>query len=119
MPSKFAIIAVIACPFAMRVTQALARWREAVLAEWEGERARAERFRQARHLPPGDFKDPATYSKFGEEVRATDQEWKVKAGHIFLATPPVMIGVIPRCWADAGLNRNRARDRIVVESDRL
>jgi glucose-6-phosphate 1-dehydrogenase len=45
-----------------------------------------------------------------------DQEWKVKAGHIFhLATPPVMIGVIPRMLAGAGLNRNRVRDRIVVE----
>jgi glucose-6-phosphate 1-dehydrogenase len=40
----------------------------------------------------------------------------VKAGHVFhLATPPAMVGVIPHMLADAGLNRDRARDRIVVE----
>ena len=64
----------------------------------------------------GDFKDPATYSNLETKCAQLDQEWKVKAGHIFhLATPPVMFGVIPKMLADAGLNRNRSRDRIVVE----
>ena len=45
-----------------------------------------------------------------------EEKWKEKAGRIFhLATPPVMVGIIPKLLADAGLNRNRARDRIVVE----
>jgi glucose-6-phosphate 1-dehydrogenase len=64
----------------------------------------------------GDFKEPATYSNLEKRCVKLDQEWKVKAGHIFhLATPPVMIGVIPKMLAEAGLNRNRIRDRIVVE----
>src|SRR5664280_2619216 len=72
----------------------------------------------ARHVTyhQGDFKDPVTYSNLEKRCAQLDQKWKVKAGHIFhMATPPVMIGVIPRMLADAGLNRNRVRDRIVVE----
>ncbi|MGD1021071.1 MAG: glucose-6-phosphate dehydrogenase [Verrucomicrobiia bacterium] len=72
----------------------------------------------AKHITyhRGDFKAPATYSNLEEKCAQLDQEWKVKAGHIFhMATPPVMIGVIPKMLADAGLNRNRIRDRIVVE----
>jgi glucose-6-phosphate 1-dehydrogenase len=72
----------------------------------------------ARHVTyqQGDFKDPVTYSKLEKSCAKLDKVWKVKAGHIFhMATPPVMVGVIPKLLADAGLNRNRARDRIVVE----
>jgi glucose-6-phosphate 1-dehydrogenase len=72
----------------------------------------------ARHVTyhRGDFKDPATYSNLKTRCEQLDKEWKVKAGHIFhLATPPVMVSVIPKLLADAGLNRNRVRDRIVVE----
>ena len=32
-----------------------------------------------------------------------------------MATPPVMVGIIPKMLADAGLNRDRERARIVVE----
>jgi glucose-6-phosphate 1-dehydrogenase len=72
----------------------------------------------ARHVTyhQGDFKDSVTYSNLKTRCAQLDKEWKVKAGHIFhLATPPVMVRVIPKLLADAGLNRNRVHDRIVVE----
>lgn len=72
----------------------------------------------ARHVTyqQGDFKDPATYSMLEKSCAKLDKDWKVKAGHIFhMATPPVMFGIIPKLLADAGLNRDRERARIVVE----
>jgi glucose-6-phosphate 1-dehydrogenase len=64
----------------------------------------------------GDFKDPSMYSTLAEKCIQMDGDWKVKAGHIFhLATPPMMVGIIPKMLTDAGLNRSRVRDRIVVE----
>ena len=64
----------------------------------------------------GDFKDPATYSDLQKRCAHLDNEWHVTAGHIFhLAIPPVMVRVIPKMLADAGLNRDRVNDRIVVE----
>lgn len=45
-----------------------------------------------------------------------EKPWKTKAGRIFhLATPPEMVRIVPKLLADAGRNRNRTRDRIVVE----
>jgi glucose-6-phosphate 1-dehydrogenase len=72
----------------------------------------------ARHVTyqQGDFKDPATYSNLAKNCAKLDKEWRAKAGHIFhMATPPMMFGVIPKLLADAGLNQDRARARIVVE----
>ena len=64
----------------------------------------------------GDFKDPVTYSNLAMSCAELGKEWKVKPSHIFhLATPPVMVGVIPKLLAEAGLNRDRTRARIVVE----
>jgi glucose-6-phosphate 1-dehydrogenase len=64
----------------------------------------------------GDFEDPASYANLKTKCAQLDKDWKVKAGHIFhLATPPVMVSVISKLLAKVELNRNRARDRIVVE----
>ena len=64
----------------------------------------------------GDFKDPATYSNLAKSCVGLDKDWKIKADHIFhMATPPAMVGIIPKMLADAGLNRDRERARIVVE----
>jgi glucose-6-phosphate 1-dehydrogenase len=50
----------------------------------------------------GDFKDPVTYSNLKTQCALLEKQWKVKAGHIYhLATPPVMVGVIPKYLADA------------------
>jgi glucose-6-phosphate 1-dehydrogenase len=71
-----------------------------------------------RHISyqQGDFKDAATYSTLAKTCASLDKEWKLKAGHIFhMATPPSMFGVIPKMLADAGLNQDRTRARLVVE----
>jgi glucose-6-phosphate 1-dehydrogenase len=117
MPSKFAIIAVDRVPF--RDAELHKHLLDGVKRFSRNGKVKSTGWNDfARHVTyhQGDFKDPATYSNLEKKCAQLDQEWKVKAGHIFhLATPPVMIGVIPRMLADAGLNRNRARDRIVVE----
>ncbi len=117
MPHKFAIIAVDRVP--MRDTELQKHLLDGVNRFSRNGKAKSTDWNDfARHVTyhQGDFKDPATYSNLEERCAQLDKEWKVKAGHIFhLATPPVMIGVIPRMLAGAGLNRNRVRDRIVVE----
>jgi glucose-6-phosphate 1-dehydrogenase len=117
MPHKFAIIAVDRVP--MRDTELHKHFLDGVKRfSRNGKAKRTDWNDFARHVTyqRGDFKDPATYSNLKTRCAQFDQEWKAKAGHIFhLATPPVMIGVIPRMLAGAGLNRNRVRDRIVVE----
>lgn len=72
----------------------------------------------SRHITylQGDFQDPATYSNLQKRCAELDNGWRVKAGRIFhLAIPPVMVGVIPKMLVNAGLNRDRVNDRIVVE----
>jgi glucose-6-phosphate 1-dehydrogenase len=117
MPRKFAIIAVDRVPF-----------RDADLHNHflggvtrfsrNGNVKRRDWNAFARHITyhQGDFKDPETYSALVARCARLEKEWKVTAGHIFhLATPPAMVSVIPGLLAHAGLNRNRVRDRIVVE----
>ena len=72
----------------------------------------------ARHITyqQGDFTDAATYSQLAKRCASLAKEWKGGANHIYhLATPPAMFEVIPKMLAGAGLNRDRVRDRIVVE----
>ena len=64
----------------------------------------------------GDYSDPATYLSLKEKCAKFEKDWKMKACRIFhMATPPVLFGVIPKMLADAGLNRERSRARLVVE----
>jgi glucose-6-phosphate 1-dehydrogenase len=64
----------------------------------------------------GDYSDPTTYSNLEKKCAKLENDWKTKATRIFhLATPPVLFGVIPKMLVAAGLNRDRARARIVVE----
>jgi glucose-6-phosphate 1-dehydrogenase len=117
MPGRFTILAVDRLPFRdedMRerflggVTQ-FARNKQVKKADWNA---------FARHVSylQGDFQDPATYAKLEAKCAQVDAAWKAKAARIFhLATPPAMVRVIPKLLADAGRNRNQARDRIVVE----
>jgi glucose-6-phosphate 1-dehydrogenase len=117
MPGKFAIIAVDRVPF--RDTALHKHFLDGVKRFSRNGKVKSTGWSDfASHVTyhQGDFKDPATYSNLEKRCAKLDQKWKVKAGHIFhLATPPVMIGVIPKMLADAGLNRNRIHDRIVVE----
>ena len=117
MPKKFAIIAVDRLPF--RDSQLRNRFLQGVNRFSRRGKTNASRWNAfAKHITyhQGDFKDPSTYSTLAAKCATLDEDWKVKAGHIFhLATPPMMVGIIPRLLADAGLNRSRTRDRIVVE----
>ncbi len=117
MPKKFAILAVDRLPFRDEdlrerflggATQ-FARNKKVKKADW---------IAFARHVTyhQGDFQDPATYSQLETTCAQLDKAWKAEAERIFhLATPPEMVRVIPKLLADAGKNRNRERDRIVVE----
>ena len=72
----------------------------------------------AQHLTyqAGDFKDPAVYSRLSQSCEKLDKKWKSKANRIFhMAIPPVLFGLIPKMLADAGLNLDRKKVRIVVE----
>jgi glucose-6-phosphate 1-dehydrogenase len=117
MPEKFAIIAVDRVP--MREAELHRHFLDGVRRFSRKEKVKLTSWNHfARNVTyhQGDFKDPDTYSRLGTKCEQLDKKWKVKAGHIFhLATPPVMVSVIPKLLADAGLNRNRVRDRIVVE----
>ena len=64
----------------------------------------------------GDYGDPGAYSHLKAKCAKFEKDWKMKACRIFhLATPPALFGVIPKMLADAGLNRERSRVRLVVE----
>src|ERR1039457_5459850 len=117
MPEQFAILAVDRLPFRdedlrkrfLGGAAQFARNKKVKKASWNA---------FARHVTyqQGDFQDPATYSQLETTCARLDRAWKAKAGRIFhLATPPEMVRVIPKLLADAGKNRHRTRDRIVVE----
>jgi glucose-6-phosphate 1-dehydrogenase len=117
MPRQFAIIAVDRIP--LRDAELRNRFLDGVKRFSRKGKVKSRDWDDfARHVTyhQGDFKDPVTYSNLEQRCAKLEKNWKVKAGHIFhMATPPVMVGVIPKLLADAGLNRNRVRDRIVVE----
>jgi glucose-6-phosphate 1-dehydrogenase len=117
MSEQFAILAVDRLPFRdedlrkrfLGGVQQFARNKKVKKADWTA---------FARHVTyqQGDFQNPATYSNLETTCARMEKAWKAKARRIFhLATPPGMVGVIPKLLADAGENRNRTHDRIVVE----
>jgi len=117
MPKQFAIMAVDRAVF--RDVQVHKRFLAGVNRFSPKGKAKSTAWKYfSRHVTyqQGDFKDPATYAHLAKRCAQLEKEWKVKASHVFhLATPPAMVGVIPKMLADAGLNRDRARARIVVE----
>ena len=116
MPKKFAIVAVDRLHF--RDAQLRSHFLDGAKRFSRGKVTSTDWSRFARHVTyhQGDFEDPATYSGLEKKCAEMDREWAQKAGHIFhMAVPPAMVGIIPKQLADAGLNRNRRHDRIVVE----
>jgi glucose-6-phosphate 1-dehydrogenase len=74
--------------------------------------------RFASHLQyqQGDFKKSATYAALGHQCAKLEKQWGAKAHRIFyMATPPSMFGEIPKYLGRAGLARDRAWARIVIE----
>ncbi|HLZ34230.1 MAG TPA: glucose-6-phosphate dehydrogenase [Nitrospira sp.] len=117
MPKQFAIMAVDRAAF--RDVQVHTRFLDGVNRfSPKGKAKRRDWTHFAAHVTyqQGDFKDPATYAQLTKRCGQLEKEWKVKADHVFhLATPPAMVGVIPKMLVAAGLNRDRTRARIVVE----
>jgi glucose-6-phosphate 1-dehydrogenase len=63
-----------------------------------------------------DFGSIATYRMLARRLKALDRAWNAKPTWVFhLATPPSLVGVIPKFLAAVGLARARQRARIVVE----
>ncbi|HYA41117.1 MAG TPA: glucose-6-phosphate dehydrogenase [Syntrophobacteraceae bacterium] len=63
-----------------------------------------------------DLDDPQAFAEISKNLSACDEEWGEKANRIYyLALPPHMIKPMAEGLAGAGLNRDRRRDRIVVE----
>lgn len=64
----------------------------------------------------GDLDDPKTFQDLATRIAAEEKEWNAESVRVFyLAVPPRMIEPSVRGLADAQLNRNRERSRIVVE----
>jgi len=64
----------------------------------------------------GDFKKVSTYTALGRQCEKLEKQWGNKAHRIFyMATPPSMFGEIPKYLGRAGLARDRAFARIVIE----
>jgi glucose-6-phosphate 1-dehydrogenase len=117
MPQKFAIIAVGRSVFSD--LQLHAHFLDGVNRfSPKGKAKRADWKAFCRHVTyqQGDYTDPSTFVRLGKSCAKLDDDWREKAVRVFhLATPPELFGVIPKMLADAGLNIDRQRARIVVE----
>ncbi|OIQ98003.1 glucose-6-phosphate 1-dehydrogenase [mine drainage metagenome] len=117
LPDEFAIIAVDRIrigddAFRHRLNDGVkrfARWGKAKAAAWG-------RFAQHLTYQQGDFKKLPTYTALGKRCTALEKTWGRKAHRIYyMATPPSMFGEIPAYLGKAGLARDRAWARIVIE----
>ncbi len=72
----------------------------------------------ARHIyyQKGDFKNPDTYKELKKRCADIGKEWNAEIQCIYyMATPPMMFGVIPKYLAEAGMMKDLDKSRIVVE----
>jgi len=117
MPMKFAIIAVGRSAFSD--TQLRRRFLDGVnrfSPKGKAENAAWENFSGHVTYQQGDYTDPAMYMHLAKKCANLDQDWREKSVRIFhMATPPDLFTVIPKMLAATGLNRDRKRERIVVE----
>ena len=75
-----------------------------------------EEFAATLAFQSGDFGDRAWYVALDARMSALDRAWGGSATRIlYLATPPDAVGTIAQGLGAAGLSRDRARARIVVE----
>ncbi len=117
LPAQFAILAVDRAKFsdaALRhrlhegVNQ-FSRFGKAKAAGWN-------EFASHIHYQQGDFKQLPTYRALGAQCAKLEKAWGTKAHRIFyMATPPSMFAEIPKYLGQAGLARDRAFARIVIE----
>jgi len=72
----------------------------------------------AKHISyhQGDYKQRAAYTSLAKRCAAIEKSWGAPAHRIFyLATPPSLFDVIPKFLGKAGLARDRAHARLVIE----
>ena len=63
-----------------------------------------------------DLEKPEVFSELAQKLADQDKEWDAQANRIFyLGLPPTMIEPVARELAQAKLNQDRKRSRIVVE----
>jgi glucose-6-phosphate 1-dehydrogenase len=116
-PANYSIIAVDRVPLSdeklrRRLHEGVnrfSRFGKAKEAEWN-------QFAKHIHYEQGDFKKLQTYQALGQQCAKLERQWGAKVHRVFyMATPPVMFGVIPNYLGKAGLARDREWARIVVE----
>lgn len=117
LPAQFAIIAVDRTRLGedalrRRLNEGVnqfSRFGKATTAAWN-------QFAPHLHYLQGDFKQVVTYTRLSRRCADLEKLWSAKAHRIFyMATPPSMFGEIPKYLGQAGLARDRARARIVIE----
>lgn len=65
---------------------------------------------------PGGFEEATTYSALDALIEKTEKFWGAKANHLYyLAIPPTMIETVIGGLGKAHLNRDRKRDRVIIE----
>lgn len=73
-------------------------------------------FAHMLHFIDGTFEDPRVYARLAEEIHKQEKAWGKKANHLYyLSTPPSMVPSIVGGLEKAKLNRDRKRERIVIE----
>jgi glucose-6-phosphate 1-dehydrogenase len=117
LPEKFAIIVVDRMPLgdtALRrrlhdgVNQ-FSRFGKVGAAAWN-------QFAEHIHYQQGDFTKLPTYSALSQQCAKLEKTWGGKANRIFyMATPPSLFGEIPKYLGRAGLAKDLAHARIVIE----
>ncbi|HEY3755786.1 MAG TPA: glucose-6-phosphate dehydrogenase [Opitutaceae bacterium] len=117
LPEKFAILAVDRNPggdaaFRRKLGEGVRRFsglKSVGSAHWK-------KFSRQIFGLAGDFLAPKTYALLGAACGRWEKTWGGPSQRIFyLATPPAMFAQIPVMLGKAGLGRDRARTRLVVE----
>ncbi len=117
LPDRFAIIAVDRAGYSDRTLRE--RLRAGVRQFSKPQRMRPKDWRGFSahiHYLRAEFGAAKTYRDLAQRLTELDKAWGAQSVRIFhLATPPSLVGVIPRRLATSGLAGDRARARIVVE----
>jgi glucose-6-phosphate 1-dehydrogenase len=73
-------------------------------------------FVQKLHYTPGKFDDPAAFKHLGELITKLDAEEKAQGNILFyMATPPVVFGMVSNSLDKAGFKEGKGWRRIIVE----
>jgi hypothetical protein len=104
------------CPFATRICANASLAGSTVRAKQEGEEGGLERLRPARDLSAGGLSRPGDLFELGDDLRAHGHGVEGKGGtHLPPGNPACDGWGHSQAAGRCGANRNRARDRIVVE----